>query len=65
VRRRAPRRVDAFKLAKDPATPSGRQRRHPGIFRLLHAVEAAVPAGKLVQAILDDHGTLRRPRVLA
>jgi hypothetical protein len=42
-----------------------RRHRHREFLRFLDAVEAAVPAGKLVHRILDDYGTHKRPKVLA
>jgi transposase len=39
--------------------------RHQEFLRFLNAVEAAVPAGKLVHCILDNYGTHKHPRVLA
>jgi hypothetical protein len=39
--------------------------RHQEFLRFLNAVEAAVPAGKLVHAILDNYGTHKHPEVLA
>src|SRR5689334_2438851 len=39
--------------------------RHQEFLRFLNAVEAAVPAGKLVHCILDDYGTHKHPKVLA
>ena len=39
--------------------------RHQEFLRFLNAVEAAVPAGKLIHAILDNHGTHKHPKVLA
>jgi transposase len=39
--------------------------RHQEFLRFLNAVEAAVPAGKLVHAILDNDGTHKHPKVLA
>src|SRR5689334_22264760 len=39
--------------------------RHQEFLRLLNAVEAAAPAGKLVHCILDDYGTHKHPKVLA
>jgi transposase len=39
--------------------------RHQEFIRFLNAVEAAVPAGKLIHAILDNYGTHKHPRVLA
>jgi hypothetical protein len=39
--------------------------RHQEFLRFLDAVGAAVPAGKLVHAILDNHGTHKHPKVLA
>jgi transposase len=39
--------------------------RHHEFVRFLNAVEAAVPAGKLVHAILDNYGTHKHPKVMA
>jgi len=39
--------------------------RHQEFLRFLNAVEAAVPAGKLVHAILDNYGTHKHPKVVA
>jgi transposase len=39
--------------------------RHQEFLRFLNAVEAAVPAGKLVHCILDNYGTHKHPKVLA
>src|SRR3954452_16391362 len=39
--------------------------RHQEFLRFLNAVEAAVPPGKLVHAILDNYGTHKHPKVLA
>ena len=39
--------------------------RHQEFVRFLNAVEAAVPAGKLVHAILDNYGTHKHPKVRA
>jgi transposase len=39
--------------------------RHQEFIRFLNAVEATVPAGKLVHAILDNYGTHKHPKVLA
>jgi transposase len=39
--------------------------RHQEFLRFLNAVEAAVPAGKLVHAVLDNYGTHKHPKVLA
>jgi transposase len=38
--------------------------RHQEFLRFLNAVEAAVPAGKLVHAILDNYGTHKHPKVM-
>jgi transposase len=38
--------------------------RHQEFLRFLSAVEAAVPAGKLVHAILDNYGTHKHPKVM-
>jgi len=38
--------------------------RHQEFIRFLNAVEAAVPAGKLVHCILDNYGTHKHPKVL-
>jgi transposase len=42
-----------------------RRHRHQEFLRFLNAVEAAVPAGKLIHAILDNYGTHKHPKVLA
>jgi transposase len=39
--------------------------RHQEFLRFLNAVEAAVPAGKLLHAILDNYGTHKHPKVRA
>ena len=39
--------------------------RHQEFIRFLNAVEAAVPAGKLVHAILDNYGTHKHPKVMS
>ena len=39
--------------------------RHQEFVRFLNAVEAAVPAGKLIHAILDNYGTHKHPKVRA
>jgi transposase len=39
--------------------------RHQEFLRFLNAVEAAVPAGELVHAVLDNYGTHKHPKVLA
>jgi DDE superfamily endonuclease/Winged helix-turn helix len=39
--------------------------RHQEFLRFLNAVEAVVPAGKLIHAILDNYGTHKHPKVLA
>jgi hypothetical protein len=39
--------------------------RHQEFVRFLNAIEAAVPAGKLVHAVLDNYGTHKHPKVLA
>jgi hypothetical protein len=39
--------------------------RHQEFVRFLNAVEAAVPAGKLVHAVLDNYATHKHPKVLA
>src|SRR4051794_29798036 len=38
--------------------------RHQEFIRFLNAVEAAVPAGKLVHAVLNNYGTHKHPKVL-
>src|SRR4051794_23478808 len=38
---------------------------HQEFIRFLNAVERAVPAGKLVHAILDNYGTHKHPKVKA
>src|SRR5918997_2878270 len=42
-----------------------RRHRHQEFLRFLNAVEAAVPAAKLVHAILDNYATHKHPKVLA
>jgi transposase len=39
--------------------------RHQEFLRFLNAVEAAVPAGKLVHAVMDNYGTHEHPKVMA
>jgi transposase len=39
--------------------------RHQELIAFLNAVERAVPAGKLIHAILDNHGTHKHPKVMA
>jgi transposase len=39
--------------------------RHQEFLRFLNAVEAAVPAGRLIHAILDNYATHKHPKVLA
>jgi len=39
--------------------------RHQEFIRFLNAVEAAVPAGKLIHAVMDNYGTHKHPKVLA
>ena len=39
--------------------------RHQEFLRFLNAVEAAVPAGKLIHCILDNYGSHKHPKVLA
>src|SRR3954471_11486840 len=39
--------------------------RHQEFVRFLNAVEAAVPAGRLVHAIMDNYGTHKQPKVPA
>ena len=39
--------------------------RHQEFIRFLNAVEAAVPAGRLVHAILDNYGSHKHPKVRA
>src|SRR6059058_5090636 len=39
--------------------------RHQEFIRFLNAAEAAVPAGRLVHAIMDNYGTHKHPKVLA
>ena len=39
--------------------------RHQEFIRFLNAVEAAVPAGKLIHAILDNYGSHKHPKVRA
>jgi transposase len=39
--------------------------RHQEFLRFLNAIEANVPAGKLIHVILDNYGTHKHPKVLA
>src|SRR4051794_15876409 len=39
--------------------------RHQEFIRFLNAVEASVPAGKVIHAILDNYGAHKHPRVRA
>ena len=39
--------------------------RHQEFIRFLNAIEAAVPAGKLVHVILDNYATHKHPKVMA
>ena len=39
--------------------------RHQEFIRFLNAVEAAVPAGKLIHAILDNYAVHKHPKVMA
>ena len=39
--------------------------RHQEFLRFLNAVEAAVPAGRLVHCVLDNYGTHKHPKVMA
>jgi transposase len=39
--------------------------RHEEFIRFLNTVEAAVPAGKLVHAVMDNYGTHKHPKVVA
>src|ERR671913_1813017 len=39
--------------------------RHQEFIRFLNAVEAAVPAGRLIHAIVDSYGTRKHPKVMA
>jgi DDE superfamily endonuclease len=39
--------------------------RHQEFLRFLNAVEAAVPAGKIIHAILDNYGSHKHPKVHA
>jgi len=41
------------------------QHRHQEFIRFLNAVEGAVPAGKLIHAILDNYATHKHPKVMA
>ena len=42
-----------------------RRHRHQEFLRFLNAVEAAVPAGRLVHCILDNYGSHKHPKVVA
>jgi transposase len=39
--------------------------RHQEFIRFLNAIEAEVPAGKVVHVILDNYGTHKHPKVMA
>src|SRR3954449_9320960 len=39
--------------------------RHQEFIRFLNAVEAEVPAGKLIHAVMDNYGTHKHPKVMA
>jgi transposase len=39
--------------------------RHQEFIRFLNAIEAAVPAGKLVHVVLDNYATHKHPKVMA
>ena len=39
--------------------------RHQEFIRFLNAIEAEVPAGKIVHVILDNYGTHKHPKVVA
>jgi transposase len=39
--------------------------RHQEFLRFLNQVEAAVPAGKLIHAVMDNYGTHKHPKVMA
>ena len=39
--------------------------RHQEFIRFLNAVEAAVPAGKLIHAIMDNYAAHKHPKVMA
>jgi transposase len=43
---------------------SGRRRRHQQFIRFLNAVEDAVPAGKVIHAIVDNYAAYQQPNVL-
>jgi hypothetical protein len=38
--------------------------RHQDFIRFLNTVEAAVPAGRLIHAILDNYASHKHPKVL-
>src|SRR6266511_1192843 len=50
--------LDGAVLGRRPA-----QHRHQDFIRFLNAVERAVPAGKLIHAILDNYATHKHPKV--
>jgi transposase len=41
------------------------QHRHQEFIRFLNAIEAAIPAGKVIHAVLDNYGTHKHPKVRA
>ena len=44
--------------------PCMRRHRHQEFIRFLNAVERAVPAGKVVHAIVDNYAAHKQPKVL-
>ena len=64
-----PRHHHAVRRAQRPgrhgARPLHARHRHQEFIRFLNAVEAAVPAGKLVHCILDNYATHKHPKVRA
>src|SRR6202035_4939098 len=45
-------------------TPEDRRHRHQEFIRFLNAIEADVPAGKVVHVILDNYATHKHPAVM-
>jgi hypothetical protein len=59
---RSLRGFDADLAAKAGELQSMQQHRHQEFIRCLNAIEAGVPAGKLIHAIADNYATHKHPR---
>src|SRR4051812_9679548 len=49
----------------EPGAQQGQRHRHQEFIRFLNAIEAALPAGRIVNVILDNYATHKHPTVLA